>query len=80
MKEARVAYCVAGRGGTAAAEKADESSPAGSPSPSSCSDESGAGSMDGALRLRWRIGWCLVVVFVREEKPRGNEILCSQSP
>jgi hypothetical protein len=39
---------VAGRGGTAAAEKADESSTVGSSSPSSCNEESGGVSMDGA--------------------------------
>lgn len=43
-----VAYCVAGRGGTAAAEKAEgEEEADSSGSPSSCSEESGGGSMDG---------------------------------
>ena len=72
IREARVAYCVAGRGGTAAAEKADESSPAGSPSTSSSSDESGAGSMDGALRLRCRIRPVVVTVFAKEKPREGG--------
>lgn len=49
------AYCVAGRGGTAAAEKAEEDDDS-SGSPSSCSEDSGAGSIDAAglgRKSRW---------------------------
>jgi hypothetical protein len=46
-----VAYCVAGRGGTAAAAKAEGEEGDSSGSPSSRSVESGAGSMDAVVGI-----------------------------